>query len=150
MAEFDLLEWSLDEERYTALLEKLINESRHLQNAPGVGLVPQEHLVARHVFDVLDGYTKELAGDKGRLSIRVVEYVKGRPNVVLEYRSEACNTASRSASQPSCISFVGSHMDVVPADPANWERDPFTYHREGDILYGRGECSCNSIQFGSI
>ena len=23
------------------------------------------------------------------------------------------------------IAFVGSHLDVVPANPANWERNPF-------------------------
>eukprot|EP00605_Chrysophyceae_sp_TOSAG23-4_P000552 GSChrysophyteH1.ASY1.ANO1.622.1 assembled CDS len=39
-------------------------------------------------------------------------------------------------------SFVGSHMDVVPADPSGWERDPFKLIREGDLLYGRGTTDC--------
>ena len=33
-------------------------------------------------------------------------------------------------------------MDVVPADPSGWERDPFKLVREGDLLYGRGTTDC--------
>lgn len=33
-------------------------------------------------------------------------------------------------------------MDVVPANPESWERDPFTLTREGDHLYGRGTTDC--------
>jgi acetylornithine deacetylase len=32
-------------------------------------------------------------------------------------------------------------MDVVPANPENWERDPFSLSVEGDRLYGRGEAA---------
>ena len=34
------------------------------------------------------------------------------------------------------VAFVGSHLDVVPADPETWERDPFKLTVEGDKLYG--------------
>jgi carboxypeptidase PM20D1 len=33
---------------------------------------------------------------------------------------------------------ISGHMDVVAADPADWERDPFTPVVEGGYLYGRG------------
>lgn len=33
-------------------------------------------------------------------------------------------------------------MDTVPADPEQWERDPFTMERAGDIVYGRGTTDC--------
>jgi acetylornithine deacetylase len=38
--------------------------------------------------------------------------------------------------------FIGSHLDVVPANPEGWERDPFTLFRDGDMLYGRGTTDC--------
>ncbi|WP_324261326.1 M20/M25/M40 family metallo-hydrolase [Altererythrobacter sp. H2] len=33
---------------------------------------------------------------------------------------------------------ISAHMDVVEADPADWERDPFTPVVENGLLYGRG------------
>lgn len=36
------------------------------------------------------------------------------------------------------VSFIGSHLDVVPADPSLWDRPPFKLVREGDTLWGRG------------
>ena len=39
-------------------------------------------------------------------------------------------------------SFVGSHLDVVPADQKNWDRNPFQLVQEGDLLYGRGTTDC--------
>jgi acetylornithine deacetylase len=33
-------------------------------------------------------------------------------------------------------------MDVVPANPKEWTRDPFTLTREGDKLFGRGTTDC--------
>lgn len=40
------------------------------------------------------------------------------------------------------MSFVGSHLDVVPANPETWERPPFEMIREDDKLYGRGTTDC--------
>ena len=40
------------------------------------------------------------------------------------------------------VSFVGSHFDVVHADPAKWKRDPFKLTVEGDLLHGRGSTDC--------
>jgi len=40
------------------------------------------------------------------------------------------------------VAFIGSHLDVVPANPETWERDPFKLMIEGDRLYGRGTSDC--------
>ena len=43
----------LNEVRYLDLLTKLIGESKHLQNSPAQGLIPQENLAIKHILDVL-------------------------------------------------------------------------------------------------
>lgn len=40
------------------------------------------------------------------------------------------------------VAFIGSHFDVVPADPETWSKDPFQLTQEGDRLYGRGTTDC--------
>lgn len=40
------------------------------------------------------------------------------------------------------MTFIGSHLDVVPADPETWDHDPFKLTIEGDNLYGRGTTDC--------
>ena len=40
------------------------------------------------------------------------------------------------------VTFIGSHFDVVPANPDTWERYPFKLTIEGDNLYGRGTTDC--------
>ena len=40
------------------------------------------------------------------------------------------------------ITFIGSHLDVVPATPETWERDPFKLTIEDDELHGRGTTDC--------
>ena len=40
------------------------------------------------------------------------------------------------------MAFIGSHLDVVPANHETWERDPFKRTIEGDKLYGRGTTDC--------
>jgi hypothetical protein len=42
--------FQLNEGRFLALLEKLINESEHLQNNPATGHIPREDLVGDHVL----------------------------------------------------------------------------------------------------
>ena len=58
--------------------------------------------------------------------------MEGRGNVIIKYPGTT----------DKCISFVGSHLDVVPADPSGWERNPFVLQRDGDTLYGRGTTDC--------
>jgi len=119
----------LNEVRYLDLLTKLIGESKHLQNSPAQGLIPQEDLAIKHILDVLAPYSKE---NGGVIEIEKVTFVEGRGNLILTYKGTT----------DKVVSFVGSHMDVVPADPSGWDRDPFTLVQEGDMLYGRGTTDC--------
>ncbi|CAI6008873.1 unnamed protein product [Closterium sp. NIES-65] len=107
MASPPILDWQLDEDRFVALLEKLINEARYLQNNPPE-CVPKEDRAVRHVLDVLQPYSEE---EGGPLYIQHVSYVEGRGNLVITYKG---------LHPSSVLSFVGCHMDVVTANPDDW------------------------------
>lgn len=128
MSEFTL-PIELNEPRFIDLLTKLIGETRYLQNSPAQGLIPEEDRASDHVLEVLKPFMKE---NGGVLEVERVTYVEGRGNVIIKYpgtTDEVC-------------SFVGSHLDVVPANPEGWERDPFKLEIDGDNLYGRGTTDC--------
>jgi acetylornithine deacetylase len=91
--------------------------------------VPKEDLVACEVEAVLAPFT---TANGGPLVVRKFTYVPDRSNVIIHYPG----TTDR------IVSFVGSHMDTVPADPEQWSRDPFTMERDGDKIYGRGVTDC--------
>lgn len=119
---------SLDDEEYVSLLAKLIGESEFLQDNPPAH-VPEETRAARHVIDHLKPFTTE---EGGPLTVKLVEFEAGRGNVVMTYPGKTSR----------CVSFVGSHLDVVPANPETWDRNPFELKVEGDKLYGRGTTDC--------
>ncbi|KAH7687360.1 acetylornithine deacetylase protein [Dioscorea alata] len=120
----------LDRASYVSLLSKIIGEARHVQNNPPE-LVPKEDRVARHVLDVLLPLSTSTGG--GPLIISHVSYSDGRGNIIAEYPG----------SDPDRIlSFVGCHMDVVTADPSDWDFDPFSLSVDGDKLRGRGTTDC--------
>lgn len=128
MSEF-LANVEMNEPRFLALLEKLIGVSKHLQNSPIQGLIPEEDRACEIVLDFLKPYLKE---NGGVLVAEKINFVANRGNLIITYpgtTDEVC-------------SFVGSHLDVVPADPAGWKRDPFTLQIDGDALYGRGTTDC--------
>mmetsp|Transcript_12645 Transcript_12645/g.28289 ORF Transcript_12645/g.28289 Transcript_12645/m.28289 type:complete len:435 (+) Transcript_12645:656-1960(+) len=121
------LQWR--EEQFLELLGKVLGESQHVQNNPSQGLCPKEELVARHVLDVL----RPLSTDEGGpLKIEIKEYVSGRPNIVVTYPGTGDKT----------VALVGMHMDVVPADPKEWDFNPFELTRDGDEIRGRGTTDC--------
>uniref|UniRef100_M4B2Z7 Uncharacterized protein n=1 Tax=Hyaloperonospora arabidopsidis (strain Emoy2) TaxID=559515 RepID=M4B2Z7_HYAAE len=124
-----LLDLTLDESDYVELLSKLISVSEKVQNAPGLGLVPQENLVSDFVVQELKPF---LGSD---LTVDRLEFVQGRGNVIIKYAPSSCVT-------DKTLALVGAHMDVVPANPEGWQRDPFTLTVEGDKLYGRGTTDC--------
>ena len=70
----DLKGLSLDKDEYVALLGKLVGESRHVQNNPRQGLIPEEAKVARHVLDVLMPYSQE---NGGPLIVKELIYKEG-------------------------------------------------------------------------
>jgi acetylornithine deacetylase len=119
----------LDEPSFLALLEKLIGESKWLQNNPAQNLIPKEDLACNHILAVLAPYMKE---NGGVLEVQKINFVEGRGNLIIKYPGTGDEVCS----------FVGSHMDVVPANPEGWEHDPFKLVVEGDTLYGRGTTDC--------
>jgi acetylornithine deacetylase len=104
-----------------------------VQNAPSLGLVPQENVVSDFVLAALEPF---LVKNGGLLDVERVEFVAGRGNVIIKY------VHPDAAASTKTLAFVGSHMDVVPANPEGWARDPFTLSVEGDKLYGRGTTDC--------
>ncbi|KAL5985378.1 hypothetical protein ACLOJK_027362 [Asimina triloba] len=121
---------NLDRERFVNLLGKIIGEAKHVQNNPPE-LVPKEDRVARHVLDVLLPLSTS-SGD-GPLVVNHVSYVDGRGNIIVEYPGTVPG---------KILSFVGCHMDVVTANPQDWEFDPFSLSIDGDKLRGRGTTDC--------
>lgn len=120
----------LNSESFIALLSKLIGESKYVQNNPPE-LIPEEDRVAKHVLDVLLPYSTTTGG--GPLIVNHVTYVNGRGNVIVEYPGSVPGKV---------LSFVGCHMDVVTANPDDWDFDPFSLTIEGDKLRGRGTTDC--------
>ncbi|KAJ4728704.1 acetylornithine deacetylase [Melia azedarach] len=121
---------SLNKDSFVSLLTKLIGESKYVQNNPP-DLIPEEDRVAKHVLDVLLPFSTKTGG--GPLVIDHATYFPGRGNLIVEYPG----------TEPGKIlSFVGMHMDVVTANPNDWEFDPFSLSIDGDKLRGRGTTDC--------
>lgn len=120
----------LNVNEFVDLLSKLVGETKNLQNNPKMGIHPEEALAARHVLSYLKPYGTESGGP---LIIEELIYVKNRPNIKITLPGTM---------EGKYIGFVGSHLDVVPANPELWERDPFVLTVEGDRCYGRGSTDC--------
>eukprot|EP00128_Syssomonas_multiformis_P010446 Colp12_sorted_trinity150504_noHs@5700 len=117
-----------DEKFFLELLEKLIAETPKLVNMPPK-FIPEEDAAGQHVLDALRPFTVE---NGGPLIVRQIHYVPKRGHIIIRYPGTTDKT----------VAFVGSHLDVVHADPSKWERDPFKLQVEGDLLYGRGTTDC--------
>ncbi|OIW10884.1 hypothetical protein TanjilG_27830 [Lupinus angustifolius] len=120
----------LNKDYFVPLLSKLIGESRYVQNNPPE-LIPEEDRVVNHVLDVLRPFSTTTGG--GPLILNHVTYFPGRGNLIVQYPGTVPG---------KILSFVGCHMDVVTADPNDWDFDPFTLGIEGDKLKGRGTTDC--------
>eukprot|EP00298_Acanthocystis_sp_HF-20_P012350 c19845_g4_i1.p1 GENE.c19845_g4_i1~~c19845_g4_i1.p1 ORF type:complete len:434 (-),score=190.05 c19845_g4_i1:34-1335(-) len=119
----------LNESRFLQILEALIGESQYVQNNPPK-FVPEEDKVVDHLLTFLKPYTVE---NGGVLHVKHLHSQPRRGNLIVQYRPEGAT---------KYVSFVGSHLDVVPADPATWKCDPFKLTVDGDKLYGRGTTDC--------
>ncbi|XP_024026477.1 acetylornithine deacetylase [Morus notabilis] len=120
----------LERESFVPLLSKLIGESKYVQNNPPE-LIPQEDRIVKHVLDSLLPYSTTTGG--GPLVVSHVTYFPGRGNLIVEYPG---------THPGKVLSFVGCHMDVVTANPNDWEFDPFSLSINGDELRGRGTTDC--------
>ena len=120
----------LERDSFVALLSKLIAESKYVQNNPPE-LIPQEDRVVKHVLDVLLPFSTTTGG--GPLLVNHVTYHAGRGNLIVEYPGTVPG---------KILSFVGCHMDVVTANPNDWDFDPFSLSVDGDKLRGRGTTDC--------
>lgn len=119
----------LDENSFVNVLGQLIGETKHLQNNPRLGITPEETRACKIVMKELEPFSREKGGP---LIIEELAFVQNRSNLKVTYPGTGNKT----------ISFVGSHFDVVPADPEPWSMDPFVLTQEGDKLYGRGTTDC--------
>ncbi|KVH89739.1 Peptidase M20 [Cynara cardunculus var. scolymus] len=120
----------LNKDSFVTLLTKLIGESKYVQNNPP-DLIPEEDRIVRHVLDALLPLTTTTGG--GPLIVNHVTYKSNRGNLIVEYPG----------TEPGkIISFVGMHMDVVTANPSEWDFDPFSLSIDGDKLRGRGTTDC--------
>ena len=73
--------------------------------------VPDEGKIVPHLLQVLQPFSKE---NGGPLVIDVLVYKDGRPNLKICYEGQN--------PEDGCTGFIGSHMDVVPANPESWDR----------------------------
>uniref|UniRef100_A0A803L5Z3 Acetylornithine deacetylase n=1 Tax=Chenopodium quinoa TaxID=63459 RepID=A0A803L5Z3_CHEQI len=129
-SELDQTLGELNKESFVNLLTKLIGESKYLQNNPPE-LIPEEDRVVNHLLEILSPLSTTTGG--GPLIINHATYYPKRGNLIVEYPG----------TEPGkVVSFVGCHMDVVTANPSDWDFDPFSLSIEGDKLRGRGTTDC--------
>lgn len=122
--------YELKDDRFIDLLRKLIGESKFVQNHPPKH-IPEEDKIIAHVMEALKPYLIE---NGGVIRAQHLHFTDKRGNLILEYKPESAGDGT--------IAFVGSHLDVVPADPETWEMNPFELSQEGDKLFGRGTTDC--------
>ena len=124
----DLSTLTLNTDRFLRVLGDMVAVGERLQNSLNKEAPPpQEDLAGDIVVEELRPLVRA-----GKLRLERVSYAEGRGNLILTYPGRTDRT----------VAFVGAHLDVVPADPAEWRRPPFRLHREGGRLYGRGVTDC--------
>jgi acetylornithine deacetylase/succinyl-diaminopimelate desuccinylase-like protein len=89
----------------------------------GDGSGPGERAAAEHVMGLLH---------EVGLDPELVESEPGRSTVVVRVEGDPAGTADRGAL------MVHGHLDVVPADAADWQVDPFSGEERDGCLWGRG------------
>ncbi|MGY6497753.1 MAG: M20/M25/M40 family metallo-hydrolase [Microcella sp.] len=71
------------------------------------------------------------------LDIEYVDAAEGRTSVIAHVEGSYAQPVDTSRSpRPGLV--VHGHLDVVPADPANWSVDPFAGEIRDGLLWGRG------------
>jgi acetylornithine deacetylase/succinyl-diaminopimelate desuccinylase-like protein len=112
-------EWSRIGDEAAVLLGELIRVDT--TNPPGGETAAAKVLAKKLAADGITSALHESAPGRGNLSARLPGAGGGRPVVLL------------------------SHLDVVPADPADWRVPPFAAKSEGGYLYGRGALDAKGV-----
>ena len=107
MADVKQILGDLNKDSFVTLLKKLIGEAKYVQNNPP-DLIPEEDRIVNHVLEILNPYSTD---NGGALIINHVSYTPNRGNLIVEYPG---------TDPKKVVSFVGMHMDVVPANPDQW------------------------------
>ena len=81
-------------------------------------------------------YCKVLLLKEGFENIDIIKSAEGRGNVICRWKGTDPNAKKL---------LLLAHLDVVPADPLNWEKDPFSGEIEGDYVWGRGALDCKGL-----
>lgn len=74
-------------------------------------------------------FCEALLKKEGFNDIEVIESELGRGSIIVTWHGTDPKAKS--------LLFL-AHLDVVPADPSNWEKDPFGGAIEGEYIWGRG------------
>ena len=94
----------------------------------------------KHVLDALKPYLIE---NGGVIKAEHITFVEGRGNLLLEYCPEGATSECSLHMSIECVcvcvcvgtvTFIGSHLDVVPANPETWDRNPFKLQIEVSTL----------------
>ncbi len=84
---------------------------------------PGERPIAEHVAGLLT---------EVGLEVELIESAPGRTSVLTRIPGDPAGTAARGAL------LVHGHLDVVPADPADWQLPPFEAEQRDGCIWGRG------------
>ncbi|MFO8017493.1 MAG: M20/M25/M40 family metallo-hydrolase [Promethearchaeia archaeon] len=81
-------------------------------------------------------FCKDLLEREGFKDIELIESEPSRGNIICRWHG----------SDPDAKSLLLlAHLDVVPADPSNWERDPFSGDIDEKYVWGRGAVDCKGM-----
>lgn len=114
-----------DETRLLAVLERLI--SIDTQNAPG-----------RNYGRIAATLSEELEGLGFRVSLHTPPMELQVRHVPDAEQFPRTNVVARLDVGAKKTLHFNAHFDVVPAAPAGWTSDPFTFRRDKGWVYGRG------------
>jgi acetylornithine deacetylase/succinyl-diaminopimelate desuccinylase-like protein len=106
--------------RYETMAEELLRDSIARETAHGLGQVPAYAKFLQTQF---------LAAGFAAQDITIVPY-EGTASLLVRYRGDGSSNR-----RPILFS---SHMDVVPADPNDWVRNPFELQEDETFYFGRG------------
>ena len=106
--------------RYATMVEALLRDSIARETAHGLGQVPAYAKFLQTQF-LTAGFDAQ--------DVTIVPY-KGTASLLVRYSGDGSSNR-----RPILFS---SHMDVVPADPNDWVRNPFELQEDDTFYFGRG------------